>query len=669
MLEIPKDPLAIGIENLCANQQNQTVNNFTKDGKFSISKNIEKLEQIDNNPNSNQTEQTNPTNSSNFPLMNVSNSVYVSKFNSNNQSDNNNINKLFNINSENFKANDHISSADMCNTTSNYFINNEFDNDNFTLNKKLWTHEEDQKLIQLVNSSKGRNWKKISQLLFTKTPQQCAYRYNKLMSNMNKRKWSRNEDIILIELIEIYGHNWKEISQRMEERTFEEVKERYEKNLDPKLKRCKFKIKEDEMILSLFEQFGNKWDDIAKFFVDRSANMIKNRFYSHLRKRISKNNMFNIDTSQNEQNFDSKSLISSTQNNLSSKDIRSQENQSNFNLNMNTNMEFYNKSMDVTTYTQETYFCPNKENSSLFKISKENKNCDMYPDNLKYHVTPYDDITMKIDLSEINHYDYFNQNLDGIFNFNINDKNNTNLQNNFNLNSINNSLDFNNLNQSDSINKNNLFKIDNANSNKDSNSTANSTTDLNKIKKSRVSNLLRKSLSLNNIKTNSNYEMLIDDSEANNIPKELIIINTESPKEDFLSDDQDLNFKEHYDNIFRCKKNSFGEENIFDQFGGINTKVNNNINKINNHSNKNISSTSQINNESYNLPIQSRNTPNIFANNVKITNTTNNINVTNNNYIDNESLYKQYKMLEDVFEKVTDVSMYQTNAYSISKII
>ena len=607
----------------------------------------------------------------------MSNYAYVTTSNSNKEPDINiiDIDKT-DINNKNFQQENSLNefksdtpiSIDHCNTPCNLF-SDEYYYDSLSFNRKFWTQEEDKHLIELVKTLQGKNWKKISQYFSSKTPQQCAYRFNKLVSNMNKRKWSRNEDIHLIELIEIYGQNWTEISQKMEARTFEEIKDRYEKKLDPKLKRCKFNKEEDEMIISFFEQFGNKWDEIAKYFVDRSANMIKNRFYSHLRKRISKNSILvcNIDSTRNEQNSDSKSLMGSMQNNFSSKDVKIEDNHSSLNLNLNMCVDSNKERMDVVINSPKRSHSPNKSNSGLFQISKEKRKSDAFPDLINSHIPINEDYSMKLELPEINDNDYFDQNLEGILNFNTIQKNyvnigNSDFQNDPNKNILNsNSLNFNNFIQLQNSNKNSKYN----NLNKDTD------TDRSRLNKSKVTNSLRKSLSLNDVKLNSNYQMILDDTEANNIPKELIVIDTDSPKDNYLSYEKEINFKEHYDNFFRCKKNSFDEDNIFESHIRNPSKINStSIHKttnISHHSDNSLSlAHDKINQD--NTPAL-HNKASILPNNINITNITNNINITNGSSSNNEALYRQYIMLEDVFKKVTDVSMYQTNAYNMSKII
>jgi hypothetical protein len=153
-------------------------------------------------------------------------------------------------------------------------------------NKRNWTQEEDNLLLELTTEDSKHNWKKLAKNFHNKTPQQVSYRYHKLLQS-EKKKWSRTDDITLVELVELYGKDWKAIAIKMPGRSVEDIKERFQFKLDPNLKRGKFEKEEDDLILQLYSKYGNQWDLIANHFNDRNALMIKNRFYSSLKSRFS----------------------------------------------------------------------------------------------------------------------------------------------------------------------------------------------------------------------------------------------------------------------------------------------------------------------------------------------------------------------------------------------
>jgi hypothetical protein len=164
---------------------------------------------------------------------------------------------------------------------------------NSTKEKKFWTKIEDDLLLGYINKTQNKNWRMVSEYIKTKSPQQCAYRYSKLISDMNKKKWSRKDDIKLIELVETYGSNWGIIAREFGDRSERDVESRYKDKLDPNVKNTKFLPEEDNEIVRLYEEYGNDWFNIARHFKNRNAKMIKKRFQTVLKfncKKTSKRN-------------------------------------------------------------------------------------------------------------------------------------------------------------------------------------------------------------------------------------------------------------------------------------------------------------------------------------------------------------------------------------------
>jgi len=126
----------------------------------------------------------------------------------------------------------------------------------------------------------------------------------KIKKSKVKIEWKRLDDIKIIELVEIYNFDWPKIASIMN-KPENIIKKRFEKRLDPKLKFSKFTAEEDDLIINLYKIYGSTWNFISKFFPNRSSIMIKNRFYSTLKKSIlfkkdlSENDLSNIDNIEN----------------------------------------------------------------------------------------------------------------------------------------------------------------------------------------------------------------------------------------------------------------------------------------------------------------------------------------------------------------------------------
>lgn len=151
---------------------------------------------------------------------------------------------------------------------------------------QLWTKEEDKNLFEAVNRCGGKNWKKISELMKNRSSTQCSQRWRRLLQVRKKQSWTFDEDKKLFELVEKYGTNWGFIAKIIEGRTGKQVRERFLNKLDPKILREKFTEEEDNIIIEGYLEYGSKWKVIAKNLKGRPENMVKNRFYSHIRKHI-----------------------------------------------------------------------------------------------------------------------------------------------------------------------------------------------------------------------------------------------------------------------------------------------------------------------------------------------------------------------------------------------
>ncbi len=79
----------------------------------------------------------------------------------------------------------------------------------------------------------------------------------------------------------------------MKNRSGKQVRERYINKLDPLINKESFSESEDKKIIQLYHSIGPRWSEISKFLNGRPENMVKNRFYSHIKKHydIEKNEL------------------------------------------------------------------------------------------------------------------------------------------------------------------------------------------------------------------------------------------------------------------------------------------------------------------------------------------------------------------------------------------
>jgi hypothetical protein len=153
-------------------------------------------------------------------------------------------------------------------------------------NKKKWTKEEDQLLIELADKFKEKHWKDISLSFHNKNALQCFSRYKRIRPGIIKGSWSKEEDERILKLVSIYGKCWSKISKILITRNGKQIRDRFINVLDPEIKKGKFTEEEDRHLIKLYLCNGPKWATIAKHFRHRTADMIKNRFHSSIKKLI-----------------------------------------------------------------------------------------------------------------------------------------------------------------------------------------------------------------------------------------------------------------------------------------------------------------------------------------------------------------------------------------------
>jgi hypothetical protein len=151
---------------------------------------------------------------------------------------------------------------------------------------KNWTSEEDRLLLQVANNFQQKSWTQVAGFFKDKNPAQCRARYKRIRPGIIKGPWTKEEDKQILELVKQNGRNWALISKMMTTRNGKQIRDRFLNYLDPEINKIKFKKEEDDKIIDLYKEHGSKWSVIAKSFPGRTGDMIKNRFYSCLKRRI-----------------------------------------------------------------------------------------------------------------------------------------------------------------------------------------------------------------------------------------------------------------------------------------------------------------------------------------------------------------------------------------------
>jgi len=156
------------------------------------------------------------------------------------------------------------------------------------LSQKVWTPEEDQKLLAGVKQH-GHDWVLISQeyLGGTYTRRQCFLRYRRVIHpNRITGPWTEEEKQKLLTGVKKLGvGKWTEIAKKYFNwtRSDTDINKEYQEALDPELKFGRWTQEEDAKLIK-YRTKGLKWTEIAEL-IGRTGSRCQTRF-SKINKKI-----------------------------------------------------------------------------------------------------------------------------------------------------------------------------------------------------------------------------------------------------------------------------------------------------------------------------------------------------------------------------------------------
>lgn len=142
--------------------------------------------------------------------------------------------------------------------------------------KKKWTEQEDMLLIN-ITSIIGCKWKFLSKYFPNKTLFQLHQRYIKINPNIKKGRFSEEEDRNIISLIKVYGFNWMKMASIIKNRTSKQIRSRYINFLKKEYDNSEISEVERQIIFSNYPLLKNKWNEYNHYLEKRrSPNFIRN---------------------------------------------------------------------------------------------------------------------------------------------------------------------------------------------------------------------------------------------------------------------------------------------------------------------------------------------------------------------------------------------------------
>lgn len=128
--------------------------------------------------------------------------------------------------------------------------------------------------------------------------------YSNVKNNLltrTRKKFTPEEDARLRFLVDRQGpKKWDLIAREMPGRTSRQCRDRYKNYLVPGFFNGQWSEEEDELLLSMYLKHGSQWSKLSKFFKNRSANSLKNRWNYFVSKRLDKDDSkvdLNVDSS------------------------------------------------------------------------------------------------------------------------------------------------------------------------------------------------------------------------------------------------------------------------------------------------------------------------------------------------------------------------------------
>lgn len=150
-----------------------------------------------------------------------------------------------------------------------------------------WTEQEDNLLRKYI-AQFGRQWSVIATYIPGRNATQVAARWEKCINpKLTKGQFSAEEDQLIIDFVETHGiHAWPKVTSVLPNRTAKQCRERWFNNLDPSVTKDPWTPEEDQQIFELYQEYGPKWSQIARLIPGRTDNSIKNRWHASISKRI-----------------------------------------------------------------------------------------------------------------------------------------------------------------------------------------------------------------------------------------------------------------------------------------------------------------------------------------------------------------------------------------------
>lgn len=155
-----------------------------------------------------------------------------------------------------------------------------------TFLERKWTGREDEVLINAVSKYSSSmipssysltshrcipaagekiNWIKIAELIEGRSNKACRKRWiHSLNPTLRKGRWTLQEDELLLKAIRKHGHCWHKVAKYLPGRTDDQAAKRFREKLDPGIAKTPWSEEEDRILLDMWKKVGCRWNLISR---------------------------------------------------------------------------------------------------------------------------------------------------------------------------------------------------------------------------------------------------------------------------------------------------------------------------------------------------------------------------------------------------------------------
>lgn len=158
-----------------------------------------------------------------------------------------------------------------------------------SLNRAAWTGDEEDRLMRTVASYDQQNWDAIARQMDRRSGFQCLVHFRTKLFDHTQRigRFTPTEDAVLLRLVQHHriGKHipWETVAAGMGGRSRSQAYYRYMFSLRPDIKRDKFSVEEDCILMAAYKQHGAMVEKFMHLLPGRTRVQIRNRYRNVLR--------------------------------------------------------------------------------------------------------------------------------------------------------------------------------------------------------------------------------------------------------------------------------------------------------------------------------------------------------------------------------------------------